>query len=113
VRGPAARTDGSTVRWHRREVARIVPSSGDAHAVIDKLAHALSMAAAQTIDVCSFEIARMADGGSAAFIGCRVGGELLRHGVGVHENAATAAADALISAVNRFEWEREERQAAA
>jgi 2-isopropylmalate synthase len=113
VPGPAARTDGSTVRWHRREVARIVPSAGDAHAVIDKLAHALSMAAAQTIDVCSFEIARMADGGSAAFIGCRVGGELLRHGVGVHENAATAAADALISAVNRFEWEREERQAAA
>jgi 2-isopropylmalate synthase len=116
VRGPAARTDGATVRWHRSDVARIVPSAVpgalEAQAVVGELARALGMAAAQTIEVCSLETTRTVHGGWAAFVGCRVGGDA-RHGVGVHDDAATASADALISAVNRFAWEREARQDAA
>jgi 2-isopropylmalate synthase len=115
VRGPATRTDAATVRWQRREVARIgadlAQAPGDA--LVEAVARALSAAAACPIDVCSYETARTADGAWAAFVGCRAGGAPLRFGVGVHADAATAAVDALISAVNRFEWSDDERQAAA
>jgi 2-isopropylmalate synthase len=115
VRGPATRTDTATVRWQRREVARI--GAGDAEAegdaLVEALARALSAAAGRPIDVCSFETTRTVDGGWAAFVGCRAGSASLRFGVGVHADAATAAADALISAVNRFEWNDDKRQVAA
>jgi 2-isopropylmalate synthase len=77
------------------------------------VARALSAEAGCPIDVCSYEMARTADGAWAAFVGCRAGNAPLRFGVGVHADAATAAVDALISAVNRFEWSDDERQAAA
>ena len=115
VRGPAMRTDAATVRWQRQEVARIGAGVGHAEgdALVEAMARALSAAAACPIDVCSFETTRTADGGWAAFVGCRAGSAPLRFGVGVHADAATAAADALISAVNRFEWSDDERQVAA
>lgn len=113
VQGPAARTAGSTVRWHRRDVARIAQGEADAQAAVEALARALSAAAPRTIDVCSYEATRTACGGWAAFVGCRIGDEPLRYGVGMHDDAVTAAADALISAVNRCGWESERRQAAA
>jgi 2-isopropylmalate synthase len=113
VQGPAAHTAGSTVRWHRREVARITQGEGDAHAAVEALARALSAAAPRTIDVSSYEATRTACGSWAAFVGCRVGNEPLRYGVGVHDDAVIAAADALISAVNRFGWESEMQQTAA
>jgi 2-isopropylmalate synthase len=113
VQGPAARTAGSTVRWHRRDVARIAQGEADAQATVEALARALSAAAPRTIDVCSYEATRTARGGWAAFVDCRIGDEPLRYGVGMHDDAVTAAADALISAVNRYGWESERRQAAA
>jgi 2-isopropylmalate synthase len=113
VQGPAARTAGSTVRWHLREVARIAQGEADAQAAVEALARLLSAAAPRAIDVCSYEATRTASGGWAAFVSCRVGDEPLRYGVGVHDDAITAAADALTSAVNRFRWASEGRQAAA
>ncbi len=111
VPGPASRMD-SAVRWHRREVARIAPGRDDVQAEVEALSRALISAAPSAVDLASFEAARTAGGGWVAFVGCRVGSEL-RHGVGMHDDAATAAADALISALNRFDWESEERRAAA
>ncbi len=113
VRGPATRSADTAVHWHRREVARIEQGEADTQAAVEALARALSAAAPGTIQVCSYEATRTAGGGWAAFVACRAGDETPRYGVGVHDDAATAAADALISAVNRFGWEGEERQAAA
>ena len=115
VRGPATRTDAATVRWQRREAALIGGDSAQAtgDALVEAVARALSAEAGCPIDVCSYEMARTADGAWAAFVGCRAGNAPLRFGVGVHADAATAAVDALISAVNRFEWSDDERQAAA
>ncbi|CAN7513735.1 2-isopropylmalate synthase [Trinickia sp. LjRoot230] len=115
VRGPLARTDAAVLRWGRQEIARIGEgeAAGDGEALVAALARALSAVAPCTIDVCSFETTRTARDEWAAFVSCRVGGAPLRFGVGIHENAATAAADALISAVNRFEWDDDSRQRAA
>jgi 2-isopropylmalate synthase len=116
VKGPVARTDDSTVRWNRREVAHLPPNAGDAvdpQAVADALARALSAAAPHRIEVSSCEMARTANGEWAAFVSCRAGDFETRYGVGTHANAATAVADALISAVNSFAWEDEARRAAA
>ncbi|PMS36428.1 2-isopropylmalate synthase [Trinickia symbiotica] len=112
VEGPCSRKD-STVRWHRREVARIAQGENDVQATIEALARALGSAAPREVELCSFEAMPTAGGGWAAFVGCRVAGEPLRHGVGIHADAATAAADALVSALNRFDWDSDKRQAAA
>jgi 2-isopropylmalate synthase len=94
-------------------VARIAQGTDDARGALEALARALESAAPSPVELCSIETARTAGGGWVAFVGCRVGSEPLRHGVGMHDDPATAAADALISALNRFDWETEDRQAAA
>ncbi|HDR9699971.1 TPA: 2-isopropylmalate synthase, partial [Burkholderia aenigmatica] len=53
------------------------------------------------------------DGRIAVSVGCRVGDAPLRHGVGLHADAASAALDAVVSAINRSAWHCADRRAAA
>jgi 2-isopropylmalate synthase len=117
VCGPASRVDTASVRWRHREVARLANQSAgaatDDEASVRTLAQALTAAVGQSIEVSACETMRTADGRIAAFVGCRTSSEAVRFGAGVHADAATAAADALISAVNRFEWDGAQQQSAA
>ncbi|WP_179401199.1 2-isopropylmalate synthase [Burkholderia guangdongensis] len=130
--GPAAR-HGDAIRWARRDVAQAVavgvvsdgafdgafesPSEIAPGATPERAAErgaaAFAAAAGTTIDVVSCEHARTADGRTVVFVGCRVGDAPPRHGVGVHADAATAALDALVSAINRSGWHCADRRAAA
>jgi 2-isopropylmalate synthase len=117
--GPAARVNATTVRWANREVAVPVPVAaraegnpdGEAHA--QAVAGAMTAAAKQPVEITSYESLRTADGRTAAFVGCRVGEQPVRYGVGVGEDAATAVVDAVVSGVNRAAWRPVDRRAAA
>jgi 2-isopropylmalate synthase len=112
--GPAARA-GAAVHWQHREIANTARhgTSGDDEAHAKAIAHAIALAAGEPVEVSSFEGVRTADGRMAVFIGCRVAQQAVRYGVGVHEDAATAAVDAVISAVNRSNWQSDSERAAA
>ena len=122
VRGPAERVD-AVVRWCRREAIRIDAAAAyeSEDAWVRAIAAAMSNAAGATIQIGDYETVRTNDGRTAAFVACRVedraamGADAMRYGVGVHLNPATAAADALVSALNRLRWnrEREDEPAAA
>jgi 2-isopropylmalate synthase len=77
------------------------------------MAAAFATAAGATIDVASCEHARTTDGRIAVSVGCRIGDAPLRHGVGVHADAASAALDAVVSAINRSAWQCADRRVAA
>ncbi|WP_206954634.1 2-isopropylmalate synthase [Trinickia acidisoli] len=120
VSGPAERVDAA-VRWRRREVARIDAASicDGGEAWVRAVTETISTAARERVQVCDYETVHTSDGRTAAFVACRVdghdgrGAQGMRYGVGVDLNPATAAADALVSAVNRFEWDREREDEAA
>jgi 2-isopropylmalate synthase len=115
TRGPAARVN-ATVQWQHREVAGAaladfddVEGEGRAQAI----ARAIASAAGQAVEVSSYESLRTADGRTATFVGCRVGQQAVRYGVGVDEGAATALVDAIVSAVNRATWNPADQRVAA
>jgi 2-isopropylmalate synthase len=120
--GPAERVE-AVVRWGQREVARIDAAADydSGEAWVRAVADAISAASRERVQICDFETVRMSDGRTAAFVACRLQAprdssrEPVRYGAGVHLNPATAAADALVSAINRLEWnlEREDEPVAA
>ena len=73
----------------------------------------MASAAKQAIEITSFETMRTADGRTAIFVGCRVGDQPMRHGVGVGEDEMTAVVDAVVSGVNRAGWPAVDRRVAA
>jgi 2-isopropylmalate synthase len=117
--GPARRVSASTVRWENRDVGIAAPkhTQGQPHEQPEqhaqRVAHAISAAAGQRVELTSVESVRAADGRTAVFVGCRVGEQAVRYGVGVSENEAAAVADAVVSAVNRAEWKETDRRVAA
>jgi 2-isopropylmalate synthase len=115
TRGPAARAGAAALHWRHREIAvgaaHAKASDGETHA--QAVAQAIATAAGQAVEVSSYESVRAADGRTAVFVGCRVGEQPVRYGVGVHEDAATAVVDALVSAVNRAVWHPASERAAA
>ncbi|QCP48127.1 2-isopropylmalate synthase [Trinickia violacea] len=120
TRGPAARVGAAAVHWQHREIAGAAQhgTSVDGEARARAIASAMATAAGQAIEVSSYESMTAADGRTAVFVGCRVGEQAVRYGVGVHEDAMTAIADAVISAVNRAgrrpgEWHSGDERAAA
>lgn len=120
--GPAERVD-AIVRWRRREVARIDAArdydSGEGW--VRAVADAISAASRQCVQICDYETVLTSDGRTAVFVACRLqeqgesSAQSVRYGAGVHLNPATAAGDALVSAINRLQWnlEREDEPAAA
>jgi 2-isopropylmalate synthase len=122
VRGPAERVD-AVVRWRRREIARVESAAqyADGQAWVRAIGDAVSTAARRRVALCDYDTARTSDGRTAVFVACRMedGGEdaapgqAVRYGVGIHENPATACADALVSSVNRLEWSGEGEDEAA
>ncbi|QJP72820.1 2-isopropylmalate synthase [Burkholderia glumae] len=111
--GPAARV-GSTMTWQRREIAAGGTLASDTvEAIAVQAAAAFSTAAGTTVEVASIEALRGRDGRCAVFVGARLGGAALRYGVGIHEEPAVAAVDAVISALNRSGWHCADRRAAA
>jgi 2-isopropylmalate synthase len=114
VSGPAQRVDAA-IRWCRREVARIDAAAAfdSGQAWVRTVADAISAAARERVELCDFETVVTEDGRTAAFVACRVQREgaldshVVRYGAGVDLNPATAAADALVSAINRLQWDRE------
>jgi len=113
--GPAQRVNGSTVRWNKREIS--VPAAaahaGGHEAYAKAVAQELASAAKQAIEITSFESARTTDGRTAVFIGCRVGEQTMRHGVGVADDEMTAVVDAVVSGVNRAGWQAADGRVAA
>ncbi|WP_322058944.1 2-isopropylmalate synthase [Paraburkholderia sp. J63] len=112
TRGPAAHMGAGRVRWEGRDVAMPTAAQIDEAHVRD-VAATIAAAADEGIEVTSFETLRTAQGATAVFVGCRVGGQALRHGVGVADDAAHAAVAAVVSAVNRAAWPQIDRRAAA
>ncbi|HTH75182.1 MAG TPA: 2-isopropylmalate synthase [Trinickia sp.] len=120
IAGPAERVE-SAVRWRRREIARVdaAASYAEGESWLKSIADAVSAAARRRVEICDYETVRTNDGRTAAFVACRIeaqgeaGGQAVRYGAGVHANPATAAADALVSAVNRLEWDRDQEDEAA
>lgn len=124
VRGPAERVDAN-VRWQRHEAIRIDAAAAyeSGEAWVRAIADAMSKAVGATIQIGDYETVRTTDGRTAAFVACRVdgrghaglGAQGVRYGAGVHVNPATATADALVSALNRLQWDqdREDEPAAA
>jgi 2-isopropylmalate synthase len=119
VRGPAQRVDAAAVHWAHREIARVqfdasqAASPTDIEARLRALARSVSGAAGRTIEIGSIESATTADARHVAFVDCRVDGEAPRYGAAVGDDPATAAIDALLAAVNRFDWSDEDQQRAA
>jgi 2-isopropylmalate synthase len=115
--GPARRVDAATVRWESRDIrvkAAAKPGAAGGHeAYATALANEIAAAAAQRVEITSCETVRAADGRIAVFVGCRVGEEAPRHGVGVGNDEATAVIDAVVSGVNRAVWPTLERKVAA
>ncbi|RAR61922.1 2-isopropylmalate synthase [Paraburkholderia unamae] len=112
TQGPAAHIGAGRVRWEGRDVAVPAAASVDeAHA--GAVAAAIAQVAGESIEITSFETARTAQGGTVVFVGTRVGGQSLRHGVGVADDAAHASIAAIVSAVNRAAWPQVDRRAAA
>ena len=103
VRGPASRTDVSTMHFDGRTVKLPVSTVADEpHA--QAVASAVASVAGVAVEVTSFETAATAKGETAVFIGCRIGDQAMRFGVAVHATATQAVADAIVSAVNRARW---------
>ena len=103
VRGPASRSDASTMHFDGRAVKLPVSAVADEpHA--QAVAAAVASVAGVAIEVTSFETAATAKGETAVFIGCRIGDQVMRFGVAVHATATQAVADAIVSAVNRARW---------
>ncbi|KAB0631068.1 2-isopropylmalate synthase, partial [Burkholderia latens] len=100
-------------RWQNRDIAGAAPAGATPEDAVQRAAAAFAAAAGTTIDVASCEHARTADGRIAVSVGCRVGDAPLRHGVGVHDDPASAALDAVVSAINRSAWHCADRRAAA
>ena len=120
--GPARRVNASTVRWINREisVAASKRASGQSQAHQEtpeqhaqRIAATLGAAAGQPVEVTSVENARTSDGRTAVFVGCRVGEQAVRYGVGVSDDSATAVVDAVVSAVNRCAWKQTDQRVAA
>ncbi|NIE67868.1 2-isopropylmalate synthase [Burkholderia sp. Ax-1719] len=114
TQGPAEHAGANRVRFEGRDVA--IPAA--AAASIDgthaqAVATAIAAAAGQGIEITSFDSTRTAQGGTAVFVGARVRGQSLRHGVGVADDAAQAVVAAVVSAVNRSAWTQIDRRAAA
>ncbi|PLZ03424.1 2-isopropylmalate synthase [Burkholderia sp. WAC0059] len=110
--GPAAHAGALRLRWAGHDVA--VPVGADADdAYAQAIAGALGAAAGETIEITSCESARTARGDTAVFVGCRVGDQPLRYGVGVAADAKTAALEAVVSGVNRADWTQVESREAA
>jgi 2-isopropylmalate synthase len=111
--GPAQRVNASTVRWDDRDLnvaaAKRPREQSEAQEAqhepheqhARRVAAALATAAGQMIEVTSVESARATDGRTVVFVGCRVGEQAVRFGVGVSSEAAAAVVDAVVSAVNR------------
>jgi 2-isopropylmalate synthase len=110
--GPAAR-HGDAARWQNRDIAAAPPADATPEDAVRRMAAAFATAAGATIDVASCEHAHTTDGRIAVSVGCRIGDAPLRHGVGVHADAASAALDAVVSAINRSAWHCTDRRAAA
>ncbi|MBV8261683.1 MAG: 2-isopropylmalate synthase [Paraburkholderia sp.] len=109
---PAAHVGAGRVRWEGRDVAVSSAGSADeAHA--RAVVAAIAAAAGERVEIASFETARTAQGATAVFVGARVGGQPLRHGVGVADEAVHACVAAVVSAVNRADWPHVDRRAAA
>ena len=119
VRGPAQRVDATAVHWRHREIARApidaadTAGTPDIEARLRMLASSLSGAAGRTIEIGSLESATTADARHVAFVDCRVNGEAPRYGAATAGDPATAAIDALLAAVNRFDWSEKDQQRAA
>ncbi|WP_321815878.1 MULTISPECIES: 2-isopropylmalate synthase [unclassified Paraburkholderia] len=110
--GPAVHAGAGRVRFEGRDVATPTAAQIDeTHA--QAVATAIAAAAGESIEITSYETARTAQGGTAVFVGARVGGQTLRHGVGVADDAAHAVAAAIVSAVNRAAWQDIDRRVAA
>ncbi|WP_028227693.1 2-isopropylmalate synthase [Paraburkholderia ferrariae] len=111
--GPATHAGAGRVRWDDRDV--VAPSSvaGTQEAHAQAVADAIAAAAGVAVEVTSFETARTERGATAVFVGCRVGGQPVRYGVGVAEDGAHATVAAVVSGVNRAAWPRVDRRAAA
>jgi len=111
--GPAERVEAS-IRWRHREVARIDTAAEyeSGQAWVRALADALSGASGERVQIRDVETVPASDGRTAVFVACVLeeGAEASaqgpRYGAGVHVNPATAAADALVSALNRLRWDR-------
>jgi len=111
--GPAQRVNASTVRWDDRDLnvaaAKRPREQSEAQEAqhepheqhARRVAAALATAAGQMIEVTSVESARATDGRTVVFVGCGVGEQAVRFGVGVSSEAAAAVVDAVVSAVNR------------
>ncbi|MGA7778961.1 MAG: 2-isopropylmalate synthase [Paraburkholderia sp.] len=122
TRGPARRVNASTVRWQNRDVNVVAVKSAQ-HAPNDQqgqcerhaqqTARAVSAAAGIAVEIASVEFVCAVDGRTAVFVGCRVGEQGVRYGVGVSEDAAAAVVDAVVSSVNRAGWQETDRRAAA
>jgi 2-isopropylmalate synthase len=115
TRGPVARVH-ATVQWQHREVAGAALADVDGvegEARAQAIARAIASAAGQAVEVSSYESVRTADGRTAAFVGCRVGQQAVRYGVGVDDGAGTAVVDAVVSAVNRAAWNPADQRVAA
>jgi 2-isopropylmalate synthase len=116
TQGPAQRVNGSIVRWNKREIS--MPATAAVHAdgheaYARTVAREVAAAAKQAVEITSFESLRTADGRTAVFVGCRVGDQTMRHGVGVAEDEMTAVVDAVVSGVNRAGWPAVDRRVAA
>ena len=115
--GPAARVGATAVRWENREVSIAAPAGAGTESGAGSHAHAVAQAiaaaAGQPVEIMSCEIQRTTDGRVAAFVGCRVGGQAVRYGVGVSDDEATAVVDAVVSAINRAVWVPVDRRVAA
>jgi 2-isopropylmalate synthase len=112
AQGPAQRVNALTVRWNDRDAHVATPErrrgqssetqpaeSPEEHA--QRVVAALAEAAGLAIEVTSVESARAADGRTAVFVGCRVGEQSIRYGVGCGPEVEAAVMDAVVSAVNR------------
>ncbi|WP_321920346.1 2-isopropylmalate synthase [Paraburkholderia tropica] len=112
TKGPATMVGAGRARFEGRDVAIAAAAQIDeAHA--QAVAAAFSDVAEESVEITSFETARTAQGGTAVFVGARVGGQALRHGVGVADDAAQAVLAAVISAINRATWQTVDRRVAA
>lgn len=112
TKGPATMVGTGRARFEGRDVAIAAAAQIDeAHA--QAVAAAFADVAEESVEITSFETARTAQGGTAVFVGARVGGQALRHGVGVADDAAQAVLAAVISAINRATWQTVDRRVAA
>jgi 2-isopropylmalate synthase len=112
TRGPAVHAGAGRVRWEGRDVATPAPA-GNPEAHAQAVVTAMEAASGEAIEITSIETARTAQGATAVFIGCRVGAQTVRHGVGIADDAAHATIAAVVSSLNRASWPHLDRRAAA